>query len=109
MHLRGDDTALPMVVKTLDAMATGGMYDLVGGGFHRYSVDRTWLVPHFEKMLYDNALLATAYLHAWAVTGDERLPADRRRDAGLRPARAGASRGRLRLGAGRGHRTASRA
>ena len=65
MHLRGDEQALPMVVKTLDEMAAGGMYDLVGGGFHRCSVDRTWLVPHFEKMLYDNALLASAYLHAW--------------------------------------------
>jgi uncharacterized protein len=72
MHLRGDDQALPMVVKTLDAMAAGGMYDLVGGGFHRYSVDRTWTTPHFEKMLYDNALLASVYLHAWVVTGDER-------------------------------------
>jgi uncharacterized protein len=72
MHLRGDDEALPMVVKTLDGMAAGGMYDLVGGGFHRYSVDRTWLVPHFEKMLYDNALLASAYLHAWVVTGEDR-------------------------------------
>jgi uncharacterized protein YyaL (SSP411 family) len=72
MHLREDEQALPMVVKTLDAMAAGGMYDLVGGGFHRYSVDRTWLVPHFEKMLYDNALLASAYLHAWVVTGEER-------------------------------------
>jgi uncharacterized protein len=72
MHLRGDEQALPMVVKTLDAMAAGGMYDLVGGGFHRYSVDRTWLIPHFEKMLYDNALLASAYLHAWVVTGEER-------------------------------------
>ena len=72
MHLRGDDGALPMVVKTLDAMAAGGMYDLLGGGFHRYSVERTWLVPHFEKMLYDNALLAPAYLHAWVVTGEER-------------------------------------
>ena len=46
------------------------MYDLVGGGFHRYSVDDRWLVPHFEKMLYDNALLAPAYLHAWVVTGE---------------------------------------
>ena len=72
MHLRGDPEALPMVTKTLDAMAAGGMYDLVGGGFHRYSVDRTWLVPHFEKMLYDNALLASAYLHGWVVTGEER-------------------------------------
>jgi uncharacterized protein len=72
MHLRGDANALAMVTRTLDAMAAGGMYDLVGGGFHRYSVDRTWLVPHFEKMLYDNALLASAYLHGWVVTGEER-------------------------------------
>jgi uncharacterized protein len=61
-----------MVEKTLDSMALGGMYDLVGGGFHRYSVDREWLVPHFEKMLYDNALLVPAYLHGWLVLGKER-------------------------------------
>ncbi|MFY9579384.1 MAG: thioredoxin domain-containing protein, partial [Gaiellaceae bacterium] len=61
-----------MVEKTLDAMALGGMYDLVGGGFHRYSVDREWLVPHFEKMLYDNALLVPAYLHGWLVLGRDR-------------------------------------
>jgi hypothetical protein len=72
MHLRGDEDALPMVTATLDAMAAGGMYDLLGGGFHRYSVDRQWLVPHFEKMLYDNALLAATYLHGWVVTGEER-------------------------------------
>src|SRR5579884_4280140 len=60
------------VALTLDGMAAGGMYDLVGGGFHRYSVDQAWLVPHFEKMLYDNALLAPAYLHAWVVTRNER-------------------------------------
>ena len=71
-HLSGDDDALPMVRTTLDGMAAGGMYDLVGGGFHRYSVDERWLVPHFEKMLYDNALLAPTYLHAWVVTGEER-------------------------------------
>jgi uncharacterized protein YyaL (SSP411 family) len=64
--------ALEPVRLTLDGMAAGGMYDLVGGGFHRYSVDPQWLVPHFEKMLYDNALLAPAYLHAWIVTGEER-------------------------------------
>jgi len=64
--------ALDVATKTLDGMAAGGMYDLVGGGFHRYSVDDRWLVPHFEKMLYDNALLAPAYLHAWVVTGNER-------------------------------------
>jgi uncharacterized protein YyaL (SSP411 family) len=61
-----------MTRKTLDSMALGGMYDLVGGGFHRYSVDRTWLVPHFEKMLYDNALLVPAYLHGWLVLREER-------------------------------------
>ena len=59
-----------MVAQTLRAMASGGMYDQVGGGFARYSVDPYWLVPHFEKMLYDNALLARAYLHGWQVTGD---------------------------------------
>jgi uncharacterized protein YyaL (SSP411 family) len=72
MHLRGYEEALPMVLGTLDGMAEGGMYDLVGGGFHRYSVDAEWLVPHFEKMLYDNALLAANYLHGWVVTGNER-------------------------------------
>ncbi len=61
-----------LAVPTLNAMAAGGMYDLVGGGFHRYSVDERWLVPHFEKMLYDNALLVPAYLHGWLVTGRER-------------------------------------
>ena len=69
---RGSPEALEMVTKTLDGMAAGGMYDLVGGGFHRYSVDDRWLVPHFEKMLYDNALLAATYLHAWVVTGEAR-------------------------------------
>ena len=64
--------ALEPVRLTLDGMAAGGMYDLVGGGFHRYSVDAQWLVPHFEKMLYDNALLVPSYLHAWLVTGEER-------------------------------------
>ncbi len=63
---------LDVVTKTLDGMAAGGMYDLVAGGFHRYSVDAQWLVPHFEKMLYDNALLVPTYLHAWVVTGDDR-------------------------------------
>jgi uncharacterized protein len=58
-----------MSAHTLRAMAHGGMYDQVGGGFHRYSVDARWLVPHFEKMLYDNTLLARAYLHGWQVTG----------------------------------------
>lgn len=57
-------------VHALRAMARGGMYDVVGGGFSRYSTDNFWRVPHFEKMLYDNALLARAYLHAWQITGD---------------------------------------
>jgi uncharacterized protein YyaL (SSP411 family) len=69
---RGGDRALAMVRGTLDGMAAGGLYDVVGGGFHRYSVDARWLVPHFEKMLYDNALLTSAYLHAWVVTGETR-------------------------------------
>jgi uncharacterized protein len=72
MDVRGNADALAMVTTTLDGMAAGGMYDLLGGGFHRYSVDERWLVPHFEKMLYDNALLAPVYLHAWVVTGEER-------------------------------------
>ena len=69
---RGDDDALAMVETTLDGMVAGGFYDVVGGGFHRYSVDDRWLVPHFEKMLYDNAVLASAYLRAWVVTGKAR-------------------------------------
>jgi uncharacterized protein YyaL (SSP411 family) len=69
---RADESSLAIVRKTLDGMAAGGLYDLVGGGFHRYSVDDRWLVPHFEKMLYDNALLASVYLHAWVVTADDR-------------------------------------
>jgi uncharacterized protein len=71
MHLRGDPDALDMAALTLDKMASGGMYDQVGGGFHRYSTDERWLVPHFEKMLYDNALLVRLYVHAWQATGRE--------------------------------------
>jgi uncharacterized protein YyaL (SSP411 family) len=67
-----DAEALAVVTRALDAMAAGGIHDHLGGGFSRYSVDRQWLVPHFEKMLYDQALLARAYLHAWLVTGTER-------------------------------------
>jgi hypothetical protein len=64
----GDQTARHMAELTLEKMAAGGMYDQVGGGFHRYSTDERWLVPHFEKMLYDNALLAVAYAEAYQVT-----------------------------------------
>jgi uncharacterized protein YyaL (SSP411 family) len=62
-----------MALETLRAMARGGIYDQIGGGFARYSVDATWTVPHFEKMLYDNALLARAYLHGWQVSGEPRF------------------------------------
>ena len=64
-HRSGDDRARRMIDTTLTAMANGGMYDQLGGGFHRYSTDSHWLAPHFEKMLYDNSQLARAYLHAW--------------------------------------------
>ncbi len=65
---QGDELALEMALHALDRMARGGMYDVIGGGFSRYSVDYSWLVPHFEKMLYDNAQLALAYLHAYLIT-----------------------------------------
>jgi uncharacterized protein YyaL (SSP411 family) len=66
--MRRGETSMPL--HTLRCMASGGIYDQIGGGFARYSVDATWTVPHFEKMLYDNALLARAYLHGWQVSGD---------------------------------------
>ena len=65
------DAALTMVTTTLTRMAHGGLYDQLGGGFSRYATDEKWLVPHFEKMLYDNALLARVYAEAYAFTGDE--------------------------------------
>jgi uncharacterized protein YyaL (SSP411 family) len=68
-HRTGRADVFDAVTTTLDAMAAGGIYDHLGGGFARYSTDRAWLVPHFEKMLYDNALLARVYLHGWQVTG----------------------------------------
>ena len=68
----GDPTTLAMVTRTLDAMADGGIHDQLGGGFARYSTDAEWLVPHFEKMLYDNALLAHAYLEGFRATGNGR-------------------------------------
>jgi hypothetical protein len=69
----GDRSALDMARHALSAMAAGGIADQLGGGFHRYSVDAHWTVPHFEKMLYDNALLARAYLHAWRATREPRF------------------------------------
>ncbi|HEY8448809.1 MAG TPA: thioredoxin domain-containing protein [Thermomicrobiales bacterium] len=71
-HRTADERAETMVRLTLDKMAAGGMYDHLGGGFHRYAVDAIWLVPHFEKMLYDNAQLARLYLDAYRAFGDER-------------------------------------
>jgi uncharacterized protein len=71
-HLRGEQGALDMVELTLDRMAAGGIYDQLGGGFHRYSTDGRWLVPHFEKMLYDNAQLIRVYARAWQVNGRQR-------------------------------------
>ncbi len=68
----GSPDALRCVTTSLDAMAAGGIYDHLGGGFARYSVDERWLVPHFEKMLYDQALLARVYLHAWSATDEAR-------------------------------------
>ncbi len=73
-HVRtGDDESLAAAVHSLDAMARGGIHDQVGGGFARYSTDERWLVPHFEKMLYDNALLLSAYATAAAIAGDDEL------------------------------------
>jgi uncharacterized protein YyaL (SSP411 family) len=73
-HVRtGDLATLDVAVTSLDAMAAGGIYDHLGGGFSRYSTDDRWLVPHFEKMLYDNALLTRAFTHAWQLTGEARF------------------------------------
>lgn len=69
----GDAQALHMVTHTLEKMADGGMYDHLAGGFHRYSTDKEWLVPHFEKMLYDNGQLASLYLQGWQLTGNARF------------------------------------
>ena len=69
----GDAKSLEMAVLTLEKMAAGGIHDQIGGGFHRYATDAGWLVPHFEKMLYDNALLVPAYIEGWQATGDARL------------------------------------
>ena len=67
----GNENALDIVKKTAEKMAYGGICDQLGGGFHRYAVDAVWLVPHFEKMLYDNAQLIRVYLHLYQITKDE--------------------------------------
>ncbi|MCU0521607.1 MAG: thioredoxin domain-containing protein [Anaerolineae bacterium] len=81
-HVTGDARALAMVAQTLEAMARGGIYDQLGGGFHRYAVDARWVTPHFEKMLYDNALLARVYLHAGQAMS-EKVTGDRDPDSRL--------------------------
>ncbi len=81
-----DEATLRMVTVTLDRMADGGIHDQLGGGFARYSTDAHWLVPHFEKMLYDNALLAHAYLEAYRATGSERYAAGGAQHPGLHAA-----------------------
>ena len=75
MLLEHDEAARAMAVATLEAMRRGGIHDQIGGGFHRYSTDREWRIPHFEKMLYDNAQLASVYLRARAWSGDDRFAA----------------------------------
>ena len=99
----GKGSALNPVVKTLDAMAAGGIHDHLAGGFHRYSTDRYWLVPHFEKMLYDNALLARVYADAYRVDPRGEVRPDGQGHPRLDPRRDDLPRGRLLLGGGRGH------
>jgi len=77
-HRTNDTQALQMVEKTLDAMAKGGIYDHIGGGIHRYATDERWLVPHFEKMLYDQALVSKVYLQAYQATGNKKYAATAR-------------------------------
>ena len=101
---RGDQRALEIAEHTLKCMARGGMYDQLGGGVHRYSVDERWLVPHFEKMLYDNALLVSTYLEAYQATQDEFYRRGRRAHPRLCAARDDAARRRILRGAGRGQR-----
>ena len=103
----GDPSARAMALATLRAMAGGGIYDHLGGGFARYSVDRQWLVPHFEKMLYDNAQLVRTYVHAYQNRRRSAVRARRARDPRLPRARAARRRGRSLQRAGRrqrGHR-----
>ena len=100
----GDPAILAMVTRTLDAMADGGINDQLGGGFARYSTDAHWLVPHFEKMLYDNALLAHAYLEGYRATGNERYAQVARATLDFMLAELLHRRRRLRLGARRRQR-----
>ena len=101
---RDDAEASKMVLHTCERMAAGGIYDQIGGGFARYSVDAQWLVPHFEKMLYDNAQLVNLYLDAFLAGGEPAPRRDRPRHHPLRPARHDRSRRRILFGGGRGQR-----
>ena len=101
---RGDARLLAMVEQSLAAMRNGGVYDQLGFGFHRYSTDPEWLVPHFEKMLYDQALLAIAYTEAWQATGKEFFRQVAPGDPRLRAARHALARGRVSLRRGRRQR-----
>ena len=104
-HARtGSADALAMVRGTCEAMARGGLYDQLGGGFARYAVDADWVVPHFEKMLYDNALLLRVYAHLWRSDGRPAGPPGRRGDRRLPAARPAHRRGRVRVGPRRRHR-----
>ena len=100
----GRDEARDMVVETLIAMEKGGMNDQLGGGFHRYSVDEYWFVPHFEKMLYDQAQLAISYLEAFQITQERVAGASRAAHARLRDARHDRAGGRLLFRRRRGQR-----
>ena len=99
-----DGRSLQMVDATCEAMARGGMYDQLAGGFARYSVDAAWVVPHFEKMLYDNAQLLRVYVHLWRATGSPLAERVARETADFLLSRPAHPRGRVRLGAGRRHR-----
>ena len=101
--LRGGDEAARSRRRSTRC-APAGIWDQLGGGFHRYSTDERWLVPHFEKMLYDNALLLRLYVDGWRAFGDERYAATARDIARLRPPRDGRPGGRLLRHAGRRQR-----
>ena len=104
-HARtGSADALTMAASTCEAMARGGIYDQLGGGFARYSVDARWVVPHFEKMLYDNAQLLRVFTHLHRATGSSLARTGRAGDGRVPAARPAHTRGRLRLGPRRGHR-----
>ena len=104
----GDGRALALARRALDGMARGGIHDQLAGGFARYAVDATWTVPHFEKMLYDNALLLRVYVHAWRLTGSPLHRSVAEGGRGVPPARPAHPRGRVSRPASTPTPTASR-